>query len=1183
MQGNPHATITLAYHGLELRCPSANISEDRPLTDKDLALLTAWANNYQALARQEHPADGLLKLGQELFDWLNGSTQFLTRLVDTAQPPLLVEFAVSKQDDSPQARAFLDAPWELLASDGIHWALRQDTNFCPIRRIGKAMPPPTCSPNCLSVVFMAAAPRNAGNLNYEDEEASILKATRDIGLDLVVEESGTLDLLSAVVARERPDVIEISCHGTLKPEPGLLLEDEVGDAAYAKSSQLVNKLGSNHPRLLFLSACETAEAHPVLDSLARSLVRSGAPAVLGWGAPVLDLEATLFAAFFYGRLTAGDDLAHALAYARLELSESKQLPEPPGGGLRSHDWHLARLYYGPNGGGALATAGGPRRLVDRGRAVKAFLDMKSKQVPVAGELEFVGRRRDIQRILREFRAQASRRSAGVFVHGMGRQGKSSLAARIAYRLEHSHELIVLFGRYDASAILAAFRDRLATPEVTEIVKRHLPHVEENPTSLLPALTELIEGPCQQVKKDAGGRAVTRPVLLVIDDFEQALEARPTGPHCLKAEFVESIRAVILSFRNAQTESRLLFTSRYRFTLPDDGNDLATCLLDVPLHGMDRHESRKQATAKLRLQAEDPRLQAKNLPALFERVDRILAAALGNPGLQNILFSLCLDDPAACDRCLAQMEEFQQTGKTPSEDKVREFLENLAIEALLRLLTPAHRELLRCLTLFELPALIPVLERLSHRSDQPVASESLARLAALGLIEVYEDLHRPQEPALAINALVRPLAGNLSVTEQQTLAGLVVTKLFEQWGGEAGAKQRGYLQDYELTRLALLAREPRALAATAADTLRFLEGQFAYRQAAKWARNIMTILDGANAPVSVDLLRTAAECLLEVGEVSEADTLLQRALTAIEQGQLIDTQDHAAALITHARRLVVLGQPNEALKYFEQAKALLPPGRERAVTLGDIAEIRQAKGEVDAALELHQEALAVFEELGEKRERAITLVDIAGIETNIGEVDAALELYEEALAVCAELGDKKGRAVTLGKIARIRTTKGEVDAALQLHEEALAVYEELKDKRSRAQTLGDIARIRMNEGEVDAALRLLQEVLAACEELGDKDGIANTLWSLAQIEIKQEKFEEAAGHLAASYNILIEIERLDGICYVGIGLGQLLCASGKREEGLAILSRSRDGFLKLGMTDPAHQTEALINDINKSAP
>jgi tetratricopeptide (TPR) repeat protein len=891
----------------------------------------------------------------------------------------------------------------------------------------------------------------------------------------------------------------------------------------------------------------------VLPSLARSLVLAGAPAVLGWAAPVSDLEATLFASLLYQRFTAGEDLAHALAYARLELAVSDELA--PNG---SHDWHLARLFLSPGGGGALATAGGPQRHLGYGQAMKTFLDAKGKQVPVAGELEFVGRRREIQAILREFRAPISERHAGVFIHGVGRQGKSSLAARVAHRLEHSHETVVIFKRYDAPFILRTLGERLATPAVTDIVNRHLPLVEADKSKLLPALTELLEGPCAQA-----GEGGAKPVLLVMDDFERALDEE--NRQTLKPEYFDSIRALLLAFEAATTESHLLLTCRFRFTCPHDAKDLADAdhLLDVPLHGLNEREAHRQARAKLRLPEVArlvSRLPGKKRKVLEEQIDRIIVNARGNPGLQDLLFTLAVQDPAACDRCLAQMEEFLRSGKLPAEDKVRAFLENLALKELTGLLSPAQRELLRASTLFELPVPAAVMTQLCRRrrkeslgsgedeserllTSSPTAAEDTARLLALSLWEVYEDLHDPQAPALALNALVRPLAGTLNESEQATLGGAVTGALFEQWGGEKGGKQRGWLQNHELTRLGLLARDARVLAATGASALRFLDNQFQYRQAAAWAKDILAIVDAANVPTSVDLLRTAAERCQQVGEVAEANTFRERAMQLLGQGGETDTVQNAATLLTHARALVEQGQPDEALRHLEQAEKLLPPGREQAIVLGAIAEIQLGKGDVNTALDIHQQELRLYE----------------------------------------ALGDKHSRAVTLGEIARIKRQKGEVDAALQLHQERLGIFEALGAKRERAVTLGDIARIRADKGEVDAALQLHQEMLGIFEALGDLDGKANMLWSIAQIEVQREKWQEAYDHLAESYAINLKLGRLDGICMVGLSLGQLLCMAGQREQGLAILTRSRDGFLKLGQARMAQQTQALLDRISQSPP
>ena len=84
---------------------------------------------------------------------------------------------------------------------------------------------------------------------------------------------------------------------------------------------------------------------------------------------------------------------------------------------------------GPSGGGPLVAGHRKRSLVSATRGTKTFLDRKQK-VPVATAEMFVGRRPELQQALRALR---SGERAGVLLHGQGRLGKSSLAARIADR------------------------------------------------------------------------------------------------------------------------------------------------------------------------------------------------------------------------------------------------------------------------------------------------------------------------------------------------------------------------------------------------------------------------------------------------------------------------------------------------------------------------------------------------------------------------------------------------------------------------------------------------------------------------------------------------------------------------------------------------------------------------------
>jgi hypothetical protein len=199
-----------------------------------------------------------------------------------------------------------------------------------------------------------------------------------------------------------------------------------------------------------------------------------------------------------------------------------------------------------------AASGGSRKrsLVTATRGTKVFLDRK-RRVPVAAHAMFVGRRPELQQALRALR---SGERAGVLLHGQGRLGKSSLAARVADRMPE-YAVGVVFGDYGALAVLDAVAAAVsADPAARELVASRLAGVRGRPEAVGEALTDLLAGPCAQA---GDGR---RPLLLVIDDLEQVLVPDPGGPRKVAAGYAGVLAAVLRAFDPAYTGSRLLVTA-----------------------------------------------------------------------------------------------------------------------------------------------------------------------------------------------------------------------------------------------------------------------------------------------------------------------------------------------------------------------------------------------------------------------------------------------------------------------------------------------------------------------------------------------------------------------------------------------------------------------------------------------
>ena len=718
-QGGPCARrFVSTTRDFGVNAPEASLTAGRPLAGGDVEAFEAWAATYQSL-REKTGAEGqLIDLGRALYRWLDGNERWLEALLPAADPPLIFEFQALGTTGAT-ARAFLQAPWELLAEpDGGFLAGDAIRLYCPLRRLGRAVEPAPPGDLCLGLAFMAAAPRNVlPVLDYEKEETAILEAAGSLGLDLVVEESGNPDLLAERLAElAAMQVLHLSCHGERTPEPMLLLEDEAGGRLDTKPVELVRSIRARLPRLAFVSACYSAASGPLAGPLAMTLAQAGVPAVLGWDGSVYDREAIAFAQDLYKSLVRRLPLEEAVAEARLALLAA-------GGPKPSRDWHLARLWLGARGGGPLVGGARRRQMLSAEHGHKEFLDKRKQKLPVASRDAFVGRRRELQTALAVLREG---KHAGLLIHGMGRLGKSSLAARIAHRRPDLTPVVV-FERYDALTIADDLA--LAVPEAAAAIEGERARLFDAPEALEGLLRRLLEGPCQQ-------KATGKPILLVIDDLERLLDEPTDGAGLWRAKEAHRkvLRAVLRAFAHASTHSRLMLTSRYRFTLPDGADDLAARLHPLQLAPMDEAGARKQALRRLEAEPAAGEAAEEQRSRLAQRA---IAAARGSPGLLDLLFDLIETNADQAVRALDDMQRYLDEGAEPSDSKVLAFLQDLLLDRLLELAGPGGEALLRAAMIFALPVPAAVVRSLAAADGGDVE-----RLQALGLLDTYEDLADP---------------------------------------------------------------------------------------------------------------------------------------------------------------------------------------------------------------------------------------------------------------------------------------------------------------------------------------------------------------------------------------------------------------------------------------------------------
>ena len=166
-----------------------------------------------------------------------------------------------------------------------------------------------------------------------------------------------------------------------------------------------------------------------------------------------------------------------------------------------------------------------------------------------------------------------------------------------------------------------------------------------------------------------------------------------------------------------------------------------------------------------------------------------------------------------------------------------------------------------------------------------------------------------------------------------------------------------------------------------------------------------------------------------------------------------------------------------------------------MTQGKIADILQARGELDEALRIRtQEQLPVYERLGDVRSKAVTQGKIADILQARGELDEALALHAERLPVAERLGDIDSIAHIKFSTAYLRLQRGDHNTGgMQQIYDDLAEAHGISLKLGRPDFIGGIgqvlAQVLAMGGQRDEALKVLQLAGAAFEKLGDAQGLA----------------------------------------------------------------------------------------------
>ncbi|HEX9369638.1 MAG TPA: tetratricopeptide repeat protein, partial [Roseiflexaceae bacterium] len=255
--------------------------------------------------------------------------------------------------------------------------------------------------------------------------------------------------------------------------------------------------------------------------------------------------------------------------------------------------------------------------------------------------------------------------------------------------------------------------------------------------------------------------------------------------------------------------------------------------------------------------------------------------------------------------------------------------------------------------------------------------------------------------------------------------------------------------------------------------------------------------------------------------------------------LLTAQDQAVAAGAHQvkwQALIELGSLWMARDY-GRSRAYLEQALDLARGLGDLAILARTlnglgnwynhQDQPAQALDHHQQALGIFEQLHDRHGEAETLKLLGLTSSVFADLVQGAACCERALDIFRQLDDRQGLLYSLTH--RLLATASETDVPalsdpqviLSLGEEALRVAREMSYRDGEAQALSSIVQVLRPRGDYARALPLALRAVATYQEIDSHAGRARSQWCLGQLyldllalDAAQEQLEQA---LAAAHD------------------------------------------------------------------
>lgn len=223
---------------------------------------------------------------------------------------------------------------------------------------------------------------------------------------------------------------------------------------------------------------------------------------------------------------------------------------------------------------------------------------------------------------------------------------------------------------------------------------------------------------------------------------------------------------------------------------------------------------------------------------------------------------------------------------------------------------------------------------------------------------------------------------------------------------------------------------------------------------------------------------------------------------------------------------------------------------RALNRAGVIVFRQ--GDFRAAGALHQQSLALCEELGDEAGSLDAIDRLQWVVMYQGKITEGAQLAERGWAVAQRLGDVRSLARALGQRGWIEFEQGHRKASEQTYAEAVKQLEAQPDRADLAYMLNALGEVQRSRGDFRGARVSYERCLDLARTIGIKRQMAPCTFNLAMVARSLGERETEIAYLLESLRLTLEIGSLQNLPLDLMALAHLCAMSGQAPVGARIL-------------------------------